>query len=112
MSDEWEYIGSVGVDSGQLMLTDPCYLESEWKRGDVNNFGEEHVGEFSYSGASSTTLYTKEMAGELNYHLGHPGAGVVFSSGYGDGSYPVYVKRDDSGLIAEMRVVMISEDDQ
>lgn len=24
-------IGEVGVDSGQLMLCDPCYIESEWQ---------------------------------------------------------------------------------
>jgi hypothetical protein len=24
------YMGSVGVDSGQLMITDPCYIDSEW----------------------------------------------------------------------------------
>lgn len=24
------YMGSVGVDSGQLMLTDPCYIDSQW----------------------------------------------------------------------------------
>jgi len=24
-------IGYVGVDSGQIVLTDPCYLESEWE---------------------------------------------------------------------------------
>lgn len=24
------YMGAVGVDSGQLLLTDPCYIESEW----------------------------------------------------------------------------------
>ena len=24
------YMGAVGVDSGQLLLTDPCYIEAEW----------------------------------------------------------------------------------
>jgi hypothetical protein len=26
-------IGHVGVDSGQLMIADPCYVESEWEKG-------------------------------------------------------------------------------
>lgn len=26
-----EFIGEVGVDSGQVMIIDPCYIESEWK---------------------------------------------------------------------------------
>lgn len=28
---EVEYLGSVGVDSGQLLLTDPAYIDTEWK---------------------------------------------------------------------------------
>lgn len=27
-----ELIGHVGVDSGQLLLCDPCYIESEWEK--------------------------------------------------------------------------------
>lgn len=27
-----ELIGHVGVDSGQLLLCDPCYLDSEWEK--------------------------------------------------------------------------------
>lgn len=27
---EVAYLGVVGVDSGQLMITDPCYVDSEW----------------------------------------------------------------------------------
>jgi hypothetical protein len=26
----WNLIGKVGVDSGQLMVCDPCYIDSEW----------------------------------------------------------------------------------
>ncbi len=29
-----EHIGVVGVDSGQLMICDPCYIDSEWVRED------------------------------------------------------------------------------
>ena len=28
----WTLIGKVGVDSGQLLITDPCYIDSEWKK--------------------------------------------------------------------------------
>ena len=28
----WEQIGVVGVDSGQVVILDPCYIESEWVR--------------------------------------------------------------------------------
>ena len=33
--DEWAEVGVVGVDSGQLMLCDPCYIENEWKKADA-----------------------------------------------------------------------------
>lgn len=26
----WKMLGVVGVDSGQLMVCDPCYIDSEW----------------------------------------------------------------------------------
>lgn len=29
----WKLIGSVGVDSGQLMVCDPCYIDSQWVHG-------------------------------------------------------------------------------
>lgn len=29
--DGWKQIGEVGVDSGQLMVCDPCYIDSEWE---------------------------------------------------------------------------------
>lgn len=31
------YLGSVGVDSGQLMITDPCYIDSEWLEEDYED---------------------------------------------------------------------------
>lgn len=29
---QWVKIGEVGVDSGQLMICDPCYLDSHWRQ--------------------------------------------------------------------------------
>jgi hypothetical protein len=28
---EVEHLGKVGVDSGQLLITDPCYIDGEWQ---------------------------------------------------------------------------------
>jgi hypothetical protein len=30
-------IGHVGVDSGQLLLCDPCYIDSQWRKEDFND---------------------------------------------------------------------------
>ena len=31
-------IGHVGVDSGQLMICDPCYIDSEWEHEEFEDF--------------------------------------------------------------------------
>ena len=32
---KWVRLGEVGVDSGQLVVCDPCYIDSEWEQKDV-----------------------------------------------------------------------------
>ncbi|MCG7320815.1 hypothetical protein [Arsenicicoccus bolidensis] len=41
-------IGDVGVDSGQLMITDPCYVDSEWQEieyQDIRRYRDLYSGE-------------------------------------------------------------------
>jgi len=41
-------IGEVGVDSGQLLLCDPCYIDSQWKKEDfqdVRKYKHKTTGE-------------------------------------------------------------------
>lgn len=140
------YLGAAGVDSGQLLVTDPAYIDSEWqyqpyvdsvdrvlvdtRTGDTFKWGRdfhrydqplEPYGKsptvlleegrlanvppppppetytYSYNGACQATL--SEGYGELAYRLGHAGAGVVFSSGWGDGMYPVYGEKHDGRIM-------------
>jgi Protein of unknown function (DUF4241) len=110
---EWEFAGVVGVDSGQVMIGDPCYLNSEWDPEPdrvVPDYEGVPEGNFSYSGACKATLGEKKY-GQLNYRLGHAGAGVALSSGWGDGTYPVLIRRNEEGRIAEARIVFIDEED-
>lgn len=69
-------------------------------------------GEYSLAGCSEATR-TADQAGQLCYKTGEPGAGVVFSAGFGDGVYPVYARYSDEGdlgvRVAEVKVVMIEE---
>lgn len=37
MKEKWIEIGRVGVDSGQLMICDPCYIDSEWEKEDFES---------------------------------------------------------------------------
>lgn len=106
--DNLQLIGEFSVDSGQAIVGDPCYLE-DWKAWDSGavNF-EEHknkAGEYGYLGACGVTL--KDNYGEL----GNSSA-VVFSTGYGDGLYPVYAEINEDGRVAKIVVDFIGDDDE
>ena len=101
---ELTYIGSFTVDSGQAMVGDPCYLDN-WdtnKNEEWNIEGKEY--EYSYFGASATTL--KNNYGELS-----SGTAVVFSTGYGDGVYPVYADINEDGRITKIVIDFIGEEE-
>ena len=49
---------------------------------------------FSYNACCRAMRGTSD-SGQLNYKMGHPGVAVVFSSGLGDGTYPVYATVED-----------------
>jgi hypothetical protein len=97
---EEKLIGHVGVDSGQIMITDPCYIDSQWKEteyiGDNGEPNEAGLYPFDYAGCCDATL-SEGQAGALRFAMGHEGAGVVTSAGFGDGSYPVYATFSDEG---------------
>lgn len=158
----WEKVGEVGVDSGQLVVCDPCYIDDQWERGvepaghppytlskkgrelfpqlgtftvkwpfEWGNYGDvcpqlgmsindarkqelmdevdvDPLRDFNYRGACDVSHLTGENFGQLNYKKGHAGAGVAFSSGYGDGIYPVFARRNSDGRIVEVRILMDS----
>lgn len=104
--NEWETIGEIGVDAGLCWIGDPCYIlhrdkeeQKELEKSIGNDWGE----------------FCDKIAGEehmqFNYPLGHPGLGVVTNTGFGDGSYPVQIRRDPkTQRIAELRVVFIDNE--
>ena len=136
-------VGYVGVDSAQLIITDPCYLkdfksndfedkefytvkhpdgqeetvtirsERWWEIVDDINSKKIEVlkkkGEwetksrdYSYAGCCRTTL-SPEKAGPLN-NDGFCEVGVVTSTGWGDGSYPVYATYNEEGRVVKVEV--------
>ena len=116
-NDFWEYIGSIPVDSGQMMLSDPSYVkhfeegdDDIVKLNDVIKDGSDNS--YSYTGACSQSN-TPEQAGVLVNDKGAP-LGVVCKSGFGDGWYAVYVKRHDFGnndkRVVEMKIEFVNED--
>ena len=85
--------GEFAVDSGQAMVGDPCYLY-DWDTSSNVDFDDNSiVGEYSYNGVSATTV--KHNFGTVGIHKA-----VAFSTGYGDGVYPVYVKLNNDGRVS------------
>ena len=99
-------IGHVGVDSGQLLITDPCYIDAQWKPHEEVTIPEYRSdklkGQYSYNGCCNATL-SDDLGGQLNYDKGHPGIGVALSSGFGDGYYPVEATYED-GIIRQITI--------
>jgi len=151
-------IGVVGVDSGQILVCDPCYIDSEWRHEEFedirkhkhndgtilqyrvdfehyeaiipkygktmnqiiadkeaidipNNESARHP--FSYNACCKKTCGKNETDGQLNFEMGHEGVGVVTSSGWGDGLYPVIADIDDkTGRVRSITVVFIDDEDE
>lgn len=103
---EMTLIGHFAVDSGQAMVGDPCYLDDWelWNNGEPFDH-ESKAGQYGYLGACGVTL--KEGYGELG-----TGNAVVFSTGYGDGYYPVYAELNEDGRVARVVIEFISEDEE
>ena len=83
MKAKWKKIGVVGVDSGTLMIADPCYTTNDgWTEKD-------------YDKEVMETCHKKYH--RVKYNLGHAGKAVIFSSGLGDGVYDVFAKIEKIG---------------
>jgi len=97
MNDEWEQVGNIGVDAGLCWVGDPCYVVSK---------DSSHVFETweQFCDMLRNSSYYESNTLSVPYHAGHEGLGVVVTSGYGDGFYPVYVKKV-KGTVTELKVV-------
>lgn len=101
-------IGYFGVDSGQAIIMDPCYIK--YFTNDDFTGEENNAGEFSYSGACGVTL-SDDAGGQLtepykgeNPPDGEFEAGVAVSTGWGDGCYPVTAHYNSDGRVSKVTI--------
>ena len=89
--------GYCGVDSGQIMVIDPCYAFQDSYTGNAATGG-------NYDAICRVSLADKfgEFPLPANGYTGN--VGVVTSSGYGDGNYPVFVDVNADGRVVELRI--------
>lgn len=97
----WEEVGAIPVDSGCITLTDPAHL------ADLAVEAEEFIRSFAggpdtgWNGIIARGGGSRQVATD-----GYPTA-VEVLTGYGDGMYPVEVRRNEEGRVAEVRVVFL-----
>jgi hypothetical protein len=88
-----EFAGRFAANSGQAIVGDPSYL-IDWDTSiNDDDMSDKVIGEYSYTGVSATTI--KNTFGTVGIHKA-----VAFSTGYGDGLYPVYVKLNEHGRVS------------
>jgi hypothetical protein len=80
----------------------------EWEELDVH---KQATHPFSYNACAQASL-SKKGHGQLNFNLGHAGAGVAFRTAFGDGMYPVYAKYLDDGTLHSVEVVFWEDDEE
>jgi len=98
-----EFVADLGVDSGQMGFFD---FESFKRRFDKDY---DRDGCFYHEACELTLAPTMGGAISTSDLLEQP-FGAVTSSGYGDGSYGLYVARDADGKVVAARVVFIDEE--
>lgn len=98
-------LGRFGVDSGQVLIIDPCYLE-HWRNNEYNDKDQDN--DLSYNGACHTTLNSKKMGGNLRLGFNDTMA-VVSSTGLGDGLYEVYATYVNTNSPEEIEDIRISK---
>lgn len=92
----------VGVDSGQAGFFDLDKYEAALKDKPENGHDDGTRFEQFYDACGANTLGS-EMWGTVE------GFGCVSSSGYGDGGYALYERRDEVGELVEARIVYMSQ---
>ena len=97
-----ELVGEIGVDAGMCWIGDPCYVFGEERPKEIGKNWQEFCNILKEKG-----MYVKQTA-QFNYDLGHAGLGIVTSTGYGDGGYPVYATFNDYGRVTKIEVEFIS----
>ncbi len=120
-----KHIGNVAVDSGQLMITDPCYIDMFDTQKDANfdeslpegvDLNSHHNEEpldnypYTYGGACAASCNSDSGAVMTAPTMSSPGIGACFSTGWGDGMYPVYLEYNNEGRVKSVTVEFITDE--
>ena len=118
-----EVVGKIGVDSGLIMIVDPCYLNDtmRWNPKKILEIAEEFEKKGEYEQAWNSRRMAKEKTELQNISSNwdqfcldreivknQPRAyasGIVTPTRLGDGEYPVYITKDSDGRVKKMEII-------
>ena len=104
---DYEYkkrVGVIGVDAGLCWLGDPCYvLHTNAPPVDIGKNWEDFCDILEKKGQHDKGYAQLDYDGP-NGTTNGPGLGVVVSTGWGDGEYPVYVTFSKDGRVSKVMV--------
>jgi len=95
---EEKVLGTIGVDSGQVMIIDPCYA---WD--DMFTMSGDPTGG-PYDEACRATCYTPHHYGGIKGTTDCDNAGFACGTLHGDGEYPVIALVDEQGRIHSITI--------
>lgn len=99
----WEHLGTVAVDSGNLMVVDPCYVLQDKRRGFADdNADHRDYSDFLDAFPDDGYVPTVEPWGA--------GMGLCIGTTHGDGTYNVYGVKDSAGRVTHWMVVADGSD--
>lgn len=107
-----KHLGDIGVDSGQAGF----FSDESYRNDAMAEIIETPPGDWTglpFMEGPGDKWYDKMCAFTINgnENWGAYTEGVVSSSGFGDGSYPVYAQLDEQGNIVAMEIEFFSDGD-
>lgn len=114
-----ELIGHIGVDSGSVMLVDPCYFNDplRWDTVKILELANEaklngNLKQYEnsmriYKNKKEIQNIVKDWDQYCNEYKNEPRkyAGGIISPTGGDGTFAVYITKDKTGKIKKMEIV-------
>lgn len=91
----YEKIGTISVDSGLVLIGDPCYFLHNQKPASMGKNWKEFCTEIE-----------NNQHHEFWHDIGRPGAAITASTGYGDGEYDVMAEKIN-GRISKITITFI-----
>lgn len=106
----YEEYGGIGVDSGQAGI----FCESSYRNDEVAKDIVTPESDFEINPTEPGDQWYNKMCRMTltGDGWGTYESGVVSSSGYGDGSYPLTVAKNNDGKIVSIAITFIGEDDE